>query len=109
MTLAETELAGVAIPAGAVVHLCLGAANRDPEQFADPQALRLDRGSRRHFAFGSGIHHCVGAPLARRVVGVTLAALLRRSARPRLLGSPDDIPWFASMTALSPTRLDIAL
>jgi cytochrome P450 len=109
LTTAETELAGTTIPGGAVVHLCLGAANRDPELYVDAASLRLDRAYRRHFAFGGGIHHCVGAPLARRVVAVSLGALLRHSARPRLLGGPRDIAWFASMTALSPSRLDIAL
>jgi cytochrome P450 len=109
LTAVEMELAGTIIPAGAVVHLCLGAANRDPAHYDDPGTLRLDRAYRRHFAFGGGIHHCVGAPLARRVVAATLTALLRRSSAMRLRGSPDEIPWFASMTALSPSRLDIAL
>jgi cytochrome P450 len=109
VTTAPTELAGVTIPGGAVVHLCLGAANRDPAHYEDGDAFRLDRPYRRHFAFGGGIHHCVGAPLARRVVAASLAALLRRSVQLRLVGAPEDIPWFASMTALSPSRLDIAL
>jgi cytochrome P450 len=109
LTTRETQLAGVTIPGGAVVHLCLGAANRDPEHYPDAASLRLDRSYRRHFAFGGGIHHCVGAALARRVVAASLSALLRRSAQPRLLGSEGDIAWFASMTALSPFRLDIAL
>jgi cytochrome P450 len=109
LTAVEMELAGTIIPAGAVVHLCLGAANRDPAHYDDPGTLRLDRAYRRHFAFGGGIHHCVGAPLARRVVAATLTALLGRSSAIRLRGSPDEIPWFASMTALSPSRLDIAL
>jgi cytochrome P450 len=109
LTTAETELAGTTIKGGAVVHLCLGAANRDPELYVDPASLRLDRAYRRHSAFGGGIHHCVGAPLARRVVAVALAALLRRTAKPRLLEREGNIAWFASMTALSPSRLDIAL
>jgi cytochrome P450 len=109
LTTRETRLAGTTIPGGALVHLCLGAANRDPELYVDAASLRLDRAYRRHFAFGGGIHHCVGAPLARRVVAVSLAALLRRTARPRLAGAGEDIAWFASMTALSPSRLDIAL
>jgi cytochrome P450 len=109
LTTAETELAGTVIPAGAVVHLCLGAANRDPALYDDPATLRLDRAYRRHFAFGGGIHHCVGAPLARRVVAAALTALLRRSTDLRLRGAPEAISWFASMTALSPSRLDIVL
>jgi cytochrome P450 len=107
LTSVETALAGTNIPAGAVVHLCLGAANRDPALYDQPAELRLDRAYRRHFAFGGGIHHCVGAPLARRVVAAALGALLRRSPDLRLPGT--QIQWFASMTALSPSRLDILL
>jgi cytochrome P450 len=109
LTTVDTHLAETSIPGGAVVHLCLGAANRDPAYFHDAFALRLDRPFRRHFAFGGGIHHCVGAPLARRVVAAALSALLRRSDQFRPLGSLHDLPWFASMTASSPTRLDILL
>jgi cytochrome P450 len=104
-----TLLAGTNIPGGALVHLCLGAANRDPAIYDDPSALRLDRAYRRHFAFGSGIHHCVGAPLARRVAAAALGALLPRSAQLRPLGSLDATPWFATLTASNPSRLDIAL
>jgi cytochrome P450 len=75
-TTAAVELGGMTIPAEAEVRLCVSAANRDPARFDDPDALRLDRPSKLHFAFGAGIHRCLGAPLTRRIVGASLAALL---------------------------------
>jgi cytochrome P450 len=74
-----TTLGGVHIPAGTVVMLCLGAANRDPRKFEDPHAFRLDRKNvREHIAFGRGIHTCAGAPLARVEGVITLNRMLDR-------------------------------
>jgi cytochrome P450 len=74
-----TTLGGVHIPAGTVVMLCLGAANRDPRKFDDPHEFRLDRKNvREHIAFGRGIHTCAGAPLARVEGVITLNRLLDR-------------------------------
>jgi cytochrome P450 len=74
-----TTLGGVHIPAGSVVMLCLGAANRDPLKFEDPHEFRLDRRNvREHIAFGRGIHTCAGAPLARVEGVITLNRLLDR-------------------------------
>jgi cytochrome P450 len=74
-----TTLGGVHIPAGTVVMLCLGAANRDPGKFEDPHAFRLDRKNvREHIAFGRGIHTCAGAPLARVEGVITLNRMLDR-------------------------------
>ncbi|HEX7808819.1 MAG TPA: cytochrome P450, partial [Thermoanaerobaculia bacterium] len=76
MTTQPLQLGGVTLPAGALVQLCVSAANRDPARFEDPAALRLDRPAARHFTFGSGVHRCIGAPLARNVVGIALKTLL---------------------------------
>jgi cytochrome P450 len=74
-----TTLGGVHIPAGTVVMLCLGAANRDLSKFEDPNEFRLDRKNvREHIAFGRGIHTCAGAPLARVEGVITLNRLLDR-------------------------------
>jgi cytochrome P450 len=76
----ETELGGVRIPAGATVLLLWGSANRDPEVFDHPETVDLNRKvPRRHVAFGRGIHHCVGAPLARVEAKNVLSVLLART------------------------------
>ncbi|MGW1742611.1 cytochrome P450 [Nocardia sp. NPDC001965] len=75
----NTTLGGVDIPAGTVVMLCIGAANRDPRKFEDPDEFRLDRrNAREHIAFGRGVHTCAGAPLARVEGQVTLNRMLDR-------------------------------
>ena len=67
------------IPAGTVLMLCLGAANRDPRKFDDPNEFQLDRKNvREHIAFGRGIHTCAGAPLARVEGRITVHRLLDR-------------------------------
>ena len=74
-----TSLAGVHIPAGTVLMLCLGAANRDPRKFEKPNEFQLDRKNvREHIAFGRGIHTCAGAPLARVEGHITVHRLLDR-------------------------------
>jgi cytochrome P450 len=76
-----TELGGVEIPEGALVVLFWSAANRDETVFEDPDVLRLGRRNvHLHFGFGRGIHHCVGAPLARLEARVVLTRLLQRTA-----------------------------
>ena len=61
----DVEYSGVTIPARSVVLLSLAAANRDPERFAEPEELKVDREAAGHVAFGHGLHHCLGAQLAR--------------------------------------------
>jgi cytochrome P450 len=104
-TVRPVDLAGTAIPTGADVRLCVGAANRDPTQFEDPDSLRLDRGSRLHFAFGAGIHRCLGAPLTRRVVAAAVDALLARAPDFSALEPLDSLDMFATPAALTPRRL----
>ena len=77
-TTSPITLGGVAIPAGEQVIICLAAANRDADRYARPETLDLDRDEARHLAFGHGIHHCLGAPLARMEGQLALGTLLRR-------------------------------
>ena len=68
--------------------LLLGGANHDPEQFAHPDQLDITRGSKRHLSFGRGIHHCLGAPLARMEGQVAFERLLARYETIRLASDP---------------------
>lgn len=78
---AAVELGGVGIPEGAMVALMWGAANRDEAVFADPAEVRLDRtNAHLQLGFGRGIHHCVGAPLARIEARIVLTRLLERTS-----------------------------
>ena len=76
--LEDAEIEGVRLRQGERVGLLLGAANRDPAVFADPDRLDLARAPNPHVAFGAGIHFCLGAPLARLELRVALAALFAR-------------------------------
>jgi cytochrome P450 len=92
-TVAEVELGGVSIPAHAQVIISLAAANRDAARYADADELRLDRERGRHLAFGFGIHHCLGAPLARMEGQLALRALLNRFATLRLAVPVEELHW----------------
>jgi len=78
--LADTRLGGIAMAAGTYVHIGIGAANRDPAVFPDPDRLDIRRQPNRHLSFGSGIHTCAGMSLARMEARVAIAKLLRRFA-----------------------------
>lgn len=103
----DFELAGVPIAAGDMVFVRLEAANRDPEQFADPDFFLPDRGSAAHLAFGRGPHHCLGAALARVEVGAALSALAQRLPGLRLQGPVADIVWTRSHTDAGPAALHV--
>jgi cytochrome P450 len=83
------ELGGVTVDAGERVVAYIGAGNRDPERFADPDRLDLARGDCAPLSFGGGIHYCLGAPLARLEAQVAFPALLRRFPQIELAGTPE--------------------
>jgi cytochrome P450 len=91
----EPVLAGGAdIPAGQLVLISLLAANRDERQFTDPGRLDITRPPSGHLAFGHGIHHCLGAPLARLEGQIAIGALLRRFPDLALAGEPgESLRW----------------
>lgn len=77
----DTVLGGVPMAAGTYVHIGIGAANRDPAQFPDPDRLDLRRHPNRHLAFGAGIHVCAGMSLARMEAQVAIGRLVQRFSR----------------------------
>jgi cytochrome P450 len=86
----DVELCGVAIPDGAVVHLCLGAANRDPARWERPDDYDIFRPLKPTLAFGGGPHICLGMHVARAEMTVAINALLDRLPNLRL--DPDAEP-----------------
>ncbi len=91
------DLRGEPIPEKTKVQLLFAAANRDPRHWSDPDEFRLDRDTREqrsHVAFGWGIHHCIGAPVARLETQVTLQRLLPRMAEIELDGEPEPSETF---------------
>jgi cytochrome P450 len=88
MTTEPLELGGIAMPAGTPVTLCIGAANRDPRQFADPETLDIGRTPNRHLAFGTGAHQCAGMALARLEGAIAISRFLARFPNYALNGAP---------------------
>jgi pimeloyl-[acyl-carrier protein] synthase len=78
----------VTVAAGEMVLLAIGSANRDEQRFERADTLDVTRTNNRHLAFGSGIHACIGAPLARLVGEIAFTALASRLAKLRVQGSP---------------------
>lgn len=84
----DTEIGGVAIPAGGALTLCIGAANRDPGHYPEPDRLDVARNPRDHLAFGGGIHTCAGLNVARLEARIAIPALLARFPKLHLAGTP---------------------
>lgn len=82
----DLQVDGVTIPAGDAVVLSIAAANRDPSAFERPEELDLGRENNRHVSFSHGVHHCLGAQLARLVLQIALDTLLERCPRLALAG-----------------------
>ena len=93
---ADVELGGQTIRKGDLVIVILGAADRDPDRFPDPDRLDVQREDTRHLAFGRGSHYCLGAPLARLEAEIALETLFRRFPGLRLAVEPDELEWRAT-------------
>jgi cytochrome P450 len=106
VTTEDMELGGKQIRKGELVAAMLGAANRDPAQFDDPDRLDITRQNLRHVAFGYGIHFCLGAPLARLESQIALEGLIRRLPGMRLADDPPK--WRQEITIHGLKSLPIA-
>jgi cytochrome P450 len=84
--LVDVDVGGVAMPGGTLITLGIGAANRDPAQFPDPDRLDIARAPNRHLAFATGIHACAGMWLARMEGQVAIGRLVRRFPKIRQAG-----------------------
>ena len=88
MTTERVELGGVMLEAGTSLTLCIGAANRDPRQFEDPERFDVSRVVNRHLAFATGVHQCAGMALARLEGAIAISRFLARFPNYRLAGEP---------------------
>ncbi|MFF4754350.1 cytochrome P450 [Streptomyces sp. NPDC002514] len=104
--IADVDVRGVTIPRGSRIWLVLAAGNRDPERFHEPDRFDPDRGDIQHLGFGSGIHSCFGAPLARIETQIALSELARRLDNPRLVEDPP--PYRENALLRGPRHLDVS-
>ncbi|WP_315806674.1 MULTISPECIES: cytochrome P450 [unclassified Bradyrhizobium] len=88
MTTERVELGGITLEPGTFVTLCIGAANRDPAQFEDPERFDVTRISNKHLAFGTGAHQCAGMALARLEGAIAISRFLKRFPNYTLTGEP---------------------
>jgi cytochrome P450 len=103
---AAITIGDVTIPKGDNIVVMLGAANRDPTFYEDPNTLRLDREDPQPVSFGHGIHHCLGSALARMEARVALRAFLDTFGDYQVDGS--SIEWKKSIVTKGPTRLRVS-
>ena len=89
--LEDVTIHGVTIPKGATVMPCLGAANHDPTVFDNPEVFDIERFPNKHLGFGSGIHSCLGAPLARMETKIAISNLIQRNPNLRLAIDPSQL------------------
>jgi cytochrome P450 len=88
MTTVDTQIGGVPVARGTPITLCIGAANRDPQQFAEPDRFDIRRTPNRHLAFGFGIHQCAGLSLARLEARIAIGRFVQRFPSYRLSAAP---------------------
>ncbi len=101
----DVDLDGVTIRVGEKALLCLGAANRDPAQFPDPDSFDIRRANNSHLAFADGIHYCLGVALARIEAEIAINTLVQQL--PDLKLSPDKLEWRNKVSVRSLKALPI--
>lgn len=109
VTTLPIRVGDVTIPAGEVVIAGLLSANRDPAWVEDPTRLDVTRGGLHHLGFGHGIHHCLGAALARTEGQIAIGTLLERFPQLRLAVSADDLRWKPGLLLHGLAALSVAL
>ncbi|HVM95613.1 MAG TPA: cytochrome P450 [Candidatus Acidoferrales bacterium] len=105
VAIVDLELGSVEIPAGREVVMMLGAANRDPAEFPEPDRLDLRRTDNHHVAFGHGIHFCLGAALARLEGQIAIGTIVREL--PNLRQSSSEVEWKAGLMLRGLKRLTL--
>ena len=104
----DVEIAGTMIPRGELVLAVIGSANRDERQFENPDTLDITREPNRHLAFGKGIHHCLGAPLARMEGQIAINTLVHRFPNLRLAVAPESLRWRRGLFVRGLEKLPLA-
>lgn len=105
----DVEIGGVKIPAGELVMPILAAANRDGEIFENPNQFNPTRVSKKHLAYGKGVHVCLGAPLARLEAQETIAMMLRHFSRIEFAEEPSLLEWREDLALRGLIRLPVKL
>jgi cytochrome P450 len=101
ITKTETVLGGKTIPQGSNVFLCWASGNRDPQRFADPDTFDIDRANlSHHLAFGTGVHHCIGAILARQEIKCAIREIVNNVESLELAVPPDQLDLSGTMVIL---------
>ncbi|WP_327236073.1 cytochrome P450 [Streptomyces sp. NBC_01317] len=100
----DIEVGGVLVRKGEPVLVAIGPANRDPRRFENPHEVRLDRKANQHLGFGHGVHHCLGAQLARLELHEALHALVTKMPGLRVVG---EIEWKDQMIVRAPRRMTV--
>jgi nocardicin N-oxygenase len=101
------SIAGVTVPAGALVLIEPPGVNRDPEIFAHAEEIDIGRADNNHLTFGHGPHHCLGAALARLELQIAVASVTRRFPTLRLAIAPEDVTWRAGAAIVGIQELPV--
>ena len=109
ITKRDMEISGVLIPKGQLVLPILASANRDENEFTDPDEFRIDRDTRKHLAFGRGVHVCLGAPLARIEGQEIVKELLNQFPNIKLKVKAEELKWRRDVALRGLTSLPVQL
>ncbi|WP_405671294.1 cytochrome P450 [Streptomyces sp. NBC_01530] len=104
----QLDLAGTQIAAGDAVQVSLAAASRDPHHFPDPDRFDLTRRPQGHLGFGHGLHHCLGAPLARAETAIAVRMLVRERRTMAFAADPAQLTWHTGTLLRGLTELPVA-